>query len=139
MLNAMFVSPHVLILMSRFCGKDYHPFDASDINKYVVTDDYTPIWDIPSMNKYFSKGFTAKQTLQQYLLDEGRQPFGIFKDIESTIRDVYLTKLSKLRESLKPYHHRYSFTTAFYYVNYMFVLCCWYFISTKLYMAYRPV
>ena len=28
----------------RFCGKDYLPEDFNDVNKYVVTDDYTPMW-----------------------------------------------------------------------------------------------
>ena len=26
--------------------KDYEPFDTSDINKYVITDDYTPLWEV---------------------------------------------------------------------------------------------
>jgi len=30
----------------RFCGKDYYPFDSLDIEKYVVTDDYTPMWKV---------------------------------------------------------------------------------------------
>ena len=34
--------------MYRFCSKEYEPFDASDINKYVITDDYTPLWEVSS-------------------------------------------------------------------------------------------
>ncbi|WKY09308.1 hypothetical protein Q1695_002011 [Nippostrongylus brasiliensis] len=30
----------------RFCAKDYLPFDSNDVNKYVVGDDYTPIWEV---------------------------------------------------------------------------------------------
>ena len=69
-------------------------------------DDYTPIWQIPSLNKYFENGFTSKNSLTQYLLDQGKEPSSIFTDIEETIRDVYLSKLPKLKESLSPYHHR---------------------------------
>lgn len=30
----------------RFCAKDYLPFNSSDVNSYVVGDDYTPIWEV---------------------------------------------------------------------------------------------
>ena len=30
----------------RFCTKDYYPFDAKDLKKYVVGDDYTPPHDV---------------------------------------------------------------------------------------------
>ena len=25
---------------------DYHPFDANELNKYVVVDDYTQTWEV---------------------------------------------------------------------------------------------
>ena len=31
---------------SRFCAMDYHPFDANELNKYVVVDDYTQTWEV---------------------------------------------------------------------------------------------
>ncbi|KAK6028557.1 Tubulin-tyrosine ligase family protein [Ostertagia ostertagi] len=30
----------------RFCAEDYLPFDSSRLDKYVVGDDYTPIWEV---------------------------------------------------------------------------------------------
>ena len=30
----------------RFCGLPYHPFDRSEVRKYVVTEDYTPPWEV---------------------------------------------------------------------------------------------
>lgn len=33
----------------RFCAKDYHPFNATELNSYVVGDDYTPIWQVKSI------------------------------------------------------------------------------------------
>ena len=30
----------------RFCSKEYYPFDAEIVNKYVVTDDYKPVWEV---------------------------------------------------------------------------------------------
>ena len=34
------------ICWGRFCSKDYEPFDASDVDRYVVGDDYTPTWKV---------------------------------------------------------------------------------------------
>lgn len=33
-------------VLLRFCPKDYKPFDADDVDKYVVGDDYTPLWEV---------------------------------------------------------------------------------------------
>ena len=37
-----------VFLQLRFCAKEYEPFDTSDIMKYVITDDYTPLWEVSS-------------------------------------------------------------------------------------------
>ncbi|VDK64209.1 unnamed protein product [Gongylonema pulchrum] len=33
-------------VLLRFCSKNYEPFDAEDISKYVVGDDYVPAWEV---------------------------------------------------------------------------------------------
>ena len=51
----------------RFCGTDYYPFDATVKEKYVVTDDYTPIWEVRKWKKSNSpllNGYKSK--LKQY-------------------------------------------------------------------------
>ena len=30
----------------RFCPSDYRPFDPQDRDKYVIGDDYTPMWEV---------------------------------------------------------------------------------------------
>ena len=30
----------------RFCDKDYYPEDFNDVRKYVVGDNYTPMWQV---------------------------------------------------------------------------------------------
>ncbi len=30
----------------RFCGKPYYPFNTTDLDTYVVGDDYTPTWEV---------------------------------------------------------------------------------------------
>lgn len=33
-------------VLLRFCAKKYLPFNSSDLDSYVVGDDYTPIWEV---------------------------------------------------------------------------------------------
>lgn len=94
------------ISFSRFCPVNYYPFDAENKNKYVVGDDYTPIWEIPSLDKYYSQGFTAKQSFNQYLEDIGKDGDSVFDAIDRTIREVYISKLSAIRQSLSQYNNR---------------------------------
>lgn len=72
----------------------------------MVGDNYTPIWQIPSLDKYYSDGFTAKQSLYQYMKDAGHDADRVFSDIESTVREVYVSKLKSLRQSLSSYKNR---------------------------------
>ncbi|KAL3228025.1 hypothetical protein MRX96_003956 [Rhipicephalus microplus] len=42
-------------VLLRFCARPYDAlhFNASDLDSYVVGDDYTPIWDMPSLARYY--------------------------------------------------------------------------------------
>lgn len=33
-------------VLLRFCAHDYYPFNATDLDSYVVGDDYTPVWEV---------------------------------------------------------------------------------------------
>jgi tubulin monoglycylase TTLL15 len=33
-------------ILLRFCPEPYQPFDSKILDKYVVGDDYTPIWEV---------------------------------------------------------------------------------------------
>ena len=37
-------------MLVRFCSKDYYPVDYNDVDKYVVGDDYTPMWEVCGNN-----------------------------------------------------------------------------------------
>jgi tubulin monoglycylase TTLL15 len=42
-------------------------------DKYVVGDDYLPIWEVPSLQKYYvDLGFSMKESLSAYLKDMGK-------------------------------------------------------------------
>lgn len=40
-------------VLFRFCPVKYYPFDPKNLDKYVVGDDYLPIWNVPSLRLDF--------------------------------------------------------------------------------------
>ncbi|KAL3874224.1 hypothetical protein ACJMK2_037269 [Sinanodonta woodiana] len=63
-------------ILVRFCSQDYHPFDAQIVDKYVVGDDYTPMW------KYF----------EHFDLITGKNATKAWSQIYDTIQTIYLEK-----------------------------------------------
>lgn len=56
----------------RFCPEKYHPFNASIVDKYVVGDDYLPIWMVPSLKTYYNElGFGMKESFNAYMRSIG--------------------------------------------------------------------
>ena len=71
----------------RFCSKLYEPFDEKDVDKYVVGDDYIPIWKMPSLKKsYNERKFGMKETLNAYIKKIGN---GVY--LCDVTRDVVYT------------------------------------------------
>ena len=57
----------------RFCSEKYYPFKQENINKYVVTDDFIPPWNIPSLNNTFNNlRFTKKEALMYQIQKDGK-------------------------------------------------------------------
>lgn len=62
--------------LMRYCAKEYFPFDPADVKKYVVGDDYTPTWKIPSLEKLYSEmKFTHRESFFHYLRKQSRNFF----------------------------------------------------------------
>lgn len=63
----------------RFCAHPYYSagdssFNASDLDSYVVGDDYTPIWLMPSLvRNYIGTNMSMKQALNAYLRQHAHQ------------------------------------------------------------------
>uniref|UniRef100_A0A915JDU3 Uncharacterized protein n=1 Tax=Romanomermis culicivorax TaxID=13658 RepID=A0A915JDU3_ROMCU len=93
-------------VLVRFCPKDYNPFDANDIDKYVIGDDYTPLWEIPSLQKYYNKAkLTRKQTLNAYVRHElNEDPSKIWRQIAEIIRQIFITSKSDFMRVMKDVH-----------------------------------
>ncbi|XP_062615764.1 probable tubulin polyglutamylase ttll-15, partial [Saccostrea cucullata] len=77
----------------RFCSQDYYPFDARNTSKYVVRDDFTPVWKMPSLKKLNRElNFNFKESLNAYLERKGHNVRKLWRDISAAIRTVYLQK-----------------------------------------------
>ncbi|KAK3093406.1 hypothetical protein FSP39_015196 [Pinctada imbricata] len=77
----------------RFCSHDYHPFNPKDVKKYVVGDDYTPVWHMPSLKVLYNHvESNFKVTFDTYLKSVGKDPHKMWNDIRTAINSVYLSK-----------------------------------------------
>ncbi|XP_013406367.1 tubulin polyglutamylase TTLL4 [Lingula anatina] len=91
-------------VLIRFCPQDYYPFDPENVDKYVVGDDYTPTWQMPSLkNIYEQNAHTHKETISTYLRQHGRNDTKLWDDIRQAIMEVYLSKEPNLIGAAKSY------------------------------------
>ncbi|KAE9553956.1 hypothetical protein FO519_002820 [Halicephalobus sp. NKZ332] len=94
----------------RFCGKEYEPFDPEDVDRYVVGDDYTPVWEMPSLKElYNERKFTFKSTLNFYLKKIGKHPEIIWTQIREIIRQVFESQNSNMISAAKNYKNLRSY------------------------------
>lgn len=83
----------------RFCSVKYYPFDSENVDKYVVGDDYLPIWEVPALSYYYNElKFGMRESFNAYLRVKGKHPEYIWAQIEDSIRTVVLAKESKILE-----------------------------------------
>lgn len=83
----------------RFCPKDYHPFDASDRDKYVVHDDYLPMWKMPAFQKIYNDlGCTFKEAFEVYMQRQGANMKRLWADMKAAIVEICLHKEQRLVE-----------------------------------------
>lgn len=80
-------------VLLRFCSKDYYPFSAANLDSYVVGDDYTPIWQMPSLHKYYSElGYSMKESLNAHIRSQGKDSKKVWFKINEAIQTVYFEK-----------------------------------------------
>lgn len=81
-------------VLLRFCSKSYsNPFDPQDVDSYVVGDDYTPIWHMPSLKHFYVNGsMSMKESLNLYLRNLKKDEKKMWTDIEEVIANVYFEK-----------------------------------------------
>ncbi|XP_078676386.1 putative tubulin polyglutamylase ttll-15 [Branchiostoma floridae x Branchiostoma belcheri] len=88
----------------RYCSKPYHPFDQYDVDKYVVDEDYTPTWEMPSLKDTYNRlQYSHKDTWNHYVRSIGKDPSGVWRDIRTSLREVYLAREPLFVEQLRQY------------------------------------
>ncbi|XP_023027613.2 tubulin tyrosine ligase-like 15 isoform X1 [Leptinotarsa decemlineata] len=94
----------------RFCPSKYYPFDPENLDKYVVGDDYLPIWDVPALDYYYNElGFGMRDSLNAYLHSKGQDPGVIWEQIEDAIRTVILSKEALIIDTLRRFKSKRNF------------------------------
>ncbi|CAI5451657.1 unnamed protein product [Caenorhabditis angaria] len=89
-------------VLIRFCPEDYYPMDVENVDKYVVGDDYTPIWEIESLSKYFNnQKMSFKHTIDSYLGTKGIDSTKIWNKIAEIIAEVFRLQQSKMLIALQ--------------------------------------
>lgn len=102
----------------RFCAHTYidrntNKFNDTDLDSYVVGDDYTPIWLMPSLIRYYiGTNLSMKQTLNTYLKRFNKDGDNIWKQIDETIRTVYKSKEHHLARMARMYQESNNYNGA---------------------------
>ncbi|XP_031617910.1 probable tubulin polyglutamylase ttll-15 [Contarinia nasturtii] len=97
-------------ILFRYCPQKYHPFDPKNVDKYIVGDDYLPVWDIPSLAPFYNGfGFGMKHSFDAYIRSKNRDPNGIWIQVEEAIRQTLLNKEKHIINALKNYRHKRNF------------------------------
>ncbi|CAG5043659.1 unnamed protein product [Parnassius apollo] len=91
-------------ILFRYCPAKYYPFDPKNLDKYVVGDDYLPIWEVPSLaHPYTALGFGMKEAFNTYVRSKGKNPAIMWEEVEKAITEVFLKKEHHVIEALKNY------------------------------------
>jgi tubulin monoglycylase TTLL15 len=97
-------------ILFRYCPQKYYPFDPSNVDKYVVGDDYLPTWEVPSLSRYYNAlGYGMKGSFDAYVRAQGKDPQIIWDQVEDSIRVAILTKQPLLKGLLQSYKNRHNF------------------------------
>ena len=86
-------------VLFRFCPVKYYPFDPEIVDKYVVGDDYLPIWNVPSLKDYYTRlGFSMKESFDSYVRSTGKDPQKMWDACFDAIKNVVLQKEAQIRD-----------------------------------------
>uniref|UniRef100_A0A1A9ZK50 Uncharacterized protein n=1 Tax=Glossina pallidipes TaxID=7398 RepID=A0A1A9ZK50_GLOPL len=91
-------------VLFRYCSVKYYPFNASNIDSYVVGDDYLPTWQVPSLVKYYEhlEG-NMRDSFDAYVRDQNSDPLIIWLQVEGIIRETVLAKEQQIAHILRSY------------------------------------
>lgn len=97
-------------ILFRFCPVKYLPFDEAIVDKYIVGDDYLPIWKVPSLSTYYNTMKNGmRDSFNLYMKSQGRDPQRIWDQIEESIRLMMYEKERHLVDILRRYRGKRNF------------------------------
>lgn len=88
----------------RFCKDEYEPFDPNNVNSYVVGDDYTTIWDIPTLDAYMKNGSSMKQALLRHMKASGKDIEQFQLNFKEAVAQVWELQREKILNVYKNYN-----------------------------------
>ena len=90
--------------LMRYCTEDYYPLDVHDPKKYVVGDDYTPTWELPSLkNLYNELGFSHKDSFLHYVRQKGHDSSKLIDKIYTAIAEISHEKKAAMMKLVSKY------------------------------------
>nr|XP_039264133.1 probable tubulin polyglutamylase ttll-15 [Styela clava] len=105
----------------RFCPEDYEPFDSGNVRKYVVEDDYTPTWEMPSLKTgYKNMKLSHKESLLQHLKTIGLNEKKVVDDLYAAVSELIWEKQPDIIRSVG--YYPYGTRSFFELVRFDFVL-----------------
>ncbi|XP_075147353.1 tubulin tyrosine ligase-like 15 isoform X2 [Haematobia irritans] len=91
-------------VLFRYCAVKYYPLNVSNVDQYVVGDDYLPTWQVPSLKKYYSRlNGGMRGAFDAYVQDRNRDPSIIWTQVEEIIRKIILAKEQDIANVLRSY------------------------------------
>ncbi|XP_069969203.1 probable tubulin polyglutamylase ttll-15 isoform X2 [Bactrocera oleae] len=91
-------------ILFRYCPEKYYPFNAKNIDKYVIGNDYLPTWKVPSLVKYFERfGGSMRSSFDAYVRDQSIDPSVIWVQAEEVVRQTILSKINNISKAMQPF------------------------------------
>lgn len=88
-------------VLIRYCPLKYYPFDSKIVDKYVVSGNYLPTWEVPSLAEYYTGlGFGMKDSFDAYMTSKGINTENVWIQAEDAIRSVILAREKNLADSV---------------------------------------
>ncbi|XP_044584926.1 probable tubulin polyglutamylase ttll-15 [Cotesia glomerata] len=97
-------------VLFRFCSHQYYPFNPDDLDKYIVGDDYLPIWNISSLKQYYvSMGFSMKDTFDAYVRSRNEDPNKVWDSAYQAIKLVASKKEKQIADTMRHLNNTMNF------------------------------
>ncbi|XP_020817549.1 tubulin polyglutamylase TTLL6 [Drosophila serrata] len=91
-------------VLFRYCPVKYYPFDAENVDKYIVGDDYLPTWEVPSLRKFYNRfGGSMRTVFEAYVRDQGMDPSKIWPQVKHIVRTTIAAKEKDIVNILRSY------------------------------------